>query len=140
MIPYFSKRAVLEALVSILKANTAVTSLVPKRNISAGLSEFNSMSAAIDVVDGGDEIRSEIQWRTTVLVIIKTKLANINASDMLCCDIADAVNNCIAGNQNLLYNSETAVSRLLESSSEPVQETEDPNIRSHTLTFKFAIL
>lgn len=140
MIPYFSKRALMESLVSILKASTAVTSLVPKRNISAGFSEFNSLFPAIDVVDGGDEIRSEIRWRTSVLIVIKTKLANINASDMLCCDISEAVNNCIAQNQNLIFNSETAVSRLLESSSEPAQETEDPNIRSHVLTFKFEVL
>lgn len=134
MITGVHKDEILEAVRDILKAEPLVTALVPKRNIFAGTSEFNNLQAAIDILDGGDEIQSEIRRRVAVQIVIKTRYANVNKSDMMCTKIESAVLNSLLTNQTL----DGYASRFIEGSSEPVPaETEDPNVRMRIITMKF---
>lgn len=133
MITGVSKSNLLFSVVDILKAEPTVTSLVPKRNIKAGTSVFNNLQASIDVIDGGDEIQSEIRRRVSIQVVIKTKVANINRSDLLCSDIESAIINCLLANQNL----SGAVSRFIEGSSEEINESDDPNIRTRIVKMTY---
>lgn len=128
-----SKTDLLFSVRDILKADTTVTSLVPKRNISAGASDLNHIQAAICVLDGGDEIKSEIRRQVSVQILIHTMYASMNRSDIQCSKIESAVINCLLNDQTL----NGAVSRFIEGSSEPVSESDDPNVRTRVIIMKY---
>lgn len=133
MISNVSKTDLLFSVRDVLKADPEVTALVPKRNISAGASDLNHVQAAICVLDGGDDIKSEIRRDVSVQVLIHTMFASLNRSDIMCSRIESAVLNCLLEDQTV----SGAVSRFIEGSSEPVSESDDPNVRTRIITMKY---
>lgn len=128
-----SKTDLLFSVRDVLKADPAVTALVPKRNISAGASDLNHIQAAICILDGGDEIKSEMRRQVSVNIVIHTMYASLNRSDIQCSRIESAVLNSLLENQTL----NGAASRFIEGSSEAVSESDDPNVRTRIIIMKY---
>lgn len=135
MTPDLDKQGLLAGIADILRGDSAITRFVYPDNISVGASDFNHLSSAIDVCDGGDELVTEIRRQTVVNIVIKTYRPSINASDLLCSQIEDAVINCIYN-----HSLDAFVSRFVELSSEALQSSDDPLVRSHVVAVKFEVV
>lgn len=128
-----SKTDLLFSVRDVLRADPAITKLVSKRNISAGASELNHVQAAICVLIGEEDIKSEIRRQISVQILIHTMYASLNRSDLANARIESAVLNCLLTDQTL----SGAVSRFIEGGSDAISESDDPNVRARIVTMKY---
>lgn len=138
MAPEIDKQAILDKIVEILQGDETVVGLVPKNNIGSNATQYATIAPNISVIDGGDELVTEIRRRTVITILIRTSRPDINSSDKLCSRIEDAVTNVLGRTENLTLGGE--VSRFIEISSEALVVEDDPTIRMHAITAKYEVV